>query len=443
MTWSCQSWPGAVSWRAGLIVAALALAIAWPEARASTSTVTVRLTTPLSSSRSKPGDRIEGTVIGLADPDAAVPPGCVVTGAVVESRRRTSDQGRALLAVRFDGVRDGAGANQPAAFRLTAVDNAREHVDDDGTVVGLATLNRRPNTIEAVLMLAAHAHPLTLVLEEGLRLGAREVRRAEIEYGVGVTLSLLLTTPPQARPTCQGPSATEAPVDPEVATWLLQQPLRASAGTPPRDADWINFVMAGSEAAITQAFARAGWTNAPRTSMREDLRTFVALAQREGYSAGPVSLLTLDGAPPTMVFQKQNDTFAKRHHVRFWPTTGHAPDGGAAWVAAATHDDGLEFSHVTKHYTHRIDGDLDDERHSLLVDLVSVGAVRRYGFLPRPRVPTKSTNATGDAVTTDGRLAFVEMIGDAAVPAPAPTPRASRLATDDSATRTPGSLFPH
>lgn len=432
MTTSACARRHAASWRAGLAVVALALATMWPEARAAAPTVTVRLATPLSSARSKPGDRIEATVIGLPDPDAAVPPGCVVTGTVVEARRRTSDQGRALLAVRLDGVRDGAGASQPAAFRLTAVDNAREHVDDDGTVVGLATLNRRPNGVEALLMLAAHLHPITLVLEEGVRLGAREVRRAEIEYGAGVTLSLLLTTAPAARPVCQGPSASEVPVDEGVAAWLLQQPLRASAGTPPRDADWINFVMAGSDAAITQAFERAGWTNAPKTSVREDLRTFVALAEREGYSAGPVSLLTLDGAPPTMVFQKQNDTFAMRHHVRFWPTTGRAPGGGTAWVAAATHDNGLEFSHVTKHYTHRIDGDLDDERRSLLVDLVSVGAVRRYGFVPRPRVPTTSRNATGDAVTTDGRLAFVEMDGDISSPAPAPAPAAALLSGPSS-----------
>lgn len=423
MTWPTRPWPLALS-RAGLVVAALALAAAWPEAQAAAPAITVRLVTPLSSTRSKPGDRIEATVIGLSDPGAAVPPGCVVTGTVAEARRRTSDQGRALLAVRFEGVRDGAGATQPAGFRLTAVDNAREHVDDDGTIVGLAVLNRRPNTIEALLLLAAHAQPITFAIEEGVRLGARDVRRAEIEYGAGVTMSLLLTTPPSARPACQGPSASEEPVEAGVAAWLEQQPLRASAGTPPRDADWINFVMAGSEPAIAQAFERAGWTNAPRTSVREDVRTFIAMAQREGYSAGPVSLLTLDGAPPTMVFQKQNDTFAKRHHVRLWPATGRAPGGAMAWVAAATHDDGLEFSHVTKHYTHRIDGDLDDERHSLLVDLVSVGAVRRYGFVPRPRVPTKSTNATGDAVTTDGRLAFVEFTEE--TPPPAPVARPSR-----------------
>lgn len=390
-----------------LLCAWLVLDAALLQARSTPLLVTARLVTPLSSAHSRPGDRVEATVIGLSDPAAAVPPGCVLTGTVIDARRRRGRQGRAQLAVRFDALRDSAGSRHPAAFRLAGVDNAREHVDDDGTVVGLATVRRRPSTVETLLMLAAHAHPVTLLLEEGVRLGAREARRAEIEYGAGVNLSLLVLAAPQPRPSCVGPTATEIAPDATLEGWLQQQPLRASAGTPPRAADWINIAVSGSASAVSAAFARAGWTNAPRTSLRADLRTFLAMAQREGYSAGPVSLLTLDGQPPSMVFQKQTNTFAMRHHVRLWPSSGTAPGGGVAWVAAATHDNGLEFSHVTKHFTHRIDGALDDERHSLLVDLVAAGAVARYGFVPRPRVPTQSTNATGDAVTTDGRLVFI------------------------------------
>jgi hypothetical protein len=106
------------------------------------------------------------------------------------------------------------------------------------------------------------------------------------------------------------------------------------------------------------------------------------------------------------VFQKQTNTFAKRHHVRLWPARGASPEG-EAWIGAATHDIGLEFSHTTKNYTHRIDGNVDDERRSLLTDLVTTGSALRFGFVARPDVPQNALNATGDAVTTDGRLAIV------------------------------------
>jgi hypothetical protein len=197
-------------------------------------------------------------------------------------------------------------------------------------------------------------------------------------------------------------------VDPSPATkgWAARQPLRTQAGNPPREADWVNVSLVGGRTAIERAFTNAGWTTAERTSVRADVRVFLAVAEHEGYQRGPVSLLTLDGASPALVFQKQTNTFAKRHHVRLWPARGASPEG-EAWIGAATHDIGLEFSHTTKNYTHRIDGNVDDERRSLLTDLVTTGSALRFGFVARPDVPQNSLNATGDAVTTDGRLAIV------------------------------------
>ena len=183
--------------------------------------------------------------------------------------------------------------------------------------------------------------------------------------------------------------------------------MRAKAGVPPRDADWINIVAIGSRALVEAGFTKSGWVTADKTSLRSDARTFLSVVEHEGYLTGPVSLLTLGGRAPAMVFQKQTDTFAKRHHIRLWPAPPLVPGGPDAWVATATHDIGLEFSHRTKHYTHRIDGAIDDERERVLVDLIGVRALRQFSLVPRRGVPRQSTNATGDQVTTDGQVVVV------------------------------------
>lgn len=390
-------------------VALLAVTSAAARGSAAPALVTVRLTTPLSTDGSAAGDAVAAVVLGLPGADAAVPPGCLMQGRVVEAVNRAHEHGgRAVLRVTFDSVRDRAGTAHPLPATVTAVDNARETVDDSGAIVGLPPVHTRPTGLQALLMLAAHAHPMALAASEALRLGVKLVERPDIAYPAGVRLTLALGG---AAPmlNCDMPSAVERPLDDGATTWVRGLPRRAQAGTPPRDADWINVVVLGTAADTAAAFAAAGWTTATRTSVRADARTFLAVVERSGYQTGPVSLLSLDGAAPAMVFQRQTDTFAKRHHVRLWPVAGVAN----AWLAAATHDIGLEFSHRTRHYTHRIDGAIDDERSTVLVDLVDARAVRHFAFVDRPEVPRTSVNATGDAVTTDGRVLVVTLAGAA------------------------------
>ena len=65
-------------------------------------------------------------------------------------------------------------------------------------------------------------------------------------------------------------------------------------------------------------------------------------------------MLLLAGSPPEMVFQKMNNTFAQRHHLRVWkrPDTF---EGKPVWVIAATHDTGIEFSEQNRTFIHKID----------------------------------------------------------------------------------------
>lgn len=48
--------------------------------------------------------------------------------------------------------------------------------------------------------------------------------------------------------------------------------------------------------------------------------SFFAVADHHGYKTTPVSTLLISGREPGLVFQKQLNTFAKRHHIRIWAT---------------------------------------------------------------------------------------------------------------------------
>jgi hypothetical protein len=136
------------------------------------------------------------------------------------------------------------------------------------------------------------------------------------------------------------------------------------------------------------------------------LETLRALSEDRGYSAAPVSVLLLDGKPPDLVFQKANDTFARRHHVRLWRRPGGLR-GKPVWAAAATHDIAIDFSEQERTFIHRIDPQIDGERDKVVDDLLFAGHVKAVELVERPAVPRQTRNATGDRIQTDGRVAVL------------------------------------
>lgn len=77
------------------------------------------------------------------------------------------------------------------------------------------------------------------------------------------------------------------------------------------------------------------------------------------------------------------------------------------WAASATHDTGITFSRQERTFTHRVEANIDLERQKIVDDLRFAGAVARYTLERRAEIPAQLTNATGDAMTTDGRIAVL------------------------------------
>jgi hypothetical protein len=131
------------------------------------------------------------------------------------------------------------------------------------------------------------------------------------------------------------------------------------------------------------------------------------MAEMRGYQEAPVSVLLLDGRAPDLVFEKTNDTFAARHHMRIWQRPGQF-GGQEIWVCSATHDTGISFSDESRTFIHKIDPNIDLERAKVVNDLLLTGLVRGLSLVERSGLPQNMSNATGDALKTDGSMAVVQ-----------------------------------
>ena len=378
--------------------------------------IEVRLKTKVSTQSSKAGEPVEGVVIApvVIDSQFLIPAGSIVHGAVEKAVQSASAEQRAVLFLRFDEiVISGRKLKLPA--RLASVDNAREKVDEQGQINGILASETGTGRLDAELEKLSVKYSGLADLLRGAKNAVLKPADTDISYNAGVEMRLQLLAPLQlVGPSGPGPAASAAPI-PEEATLealVRRQPFRTVAESPPRASDITNIMLIGAEDEVRSAFGEAGWTAAASLSSRAKFETFRALAEDRGYNEAPVSILLLDGKPPDMVFEKLNNTFARRHHLRIWGQPGSFL-GKPVWAVAATHDIGINFSEADRTFIHKIDSQIDNERAKVVTDLLFTGRVQGIALVDRPKVPLKSQNATGDNLETDGKMAVL-MLGAAA-----------------------------
>jgi hypothetical protein len=372
--------------------------------------IAVRLQTPVSSNTSKSGDKVEAVVITpvLRDGLVALPAGLKLTGTVTEAKPSLKPDERGSLWLQFIALLP-PGTNPVAVkTRVVSVDNAREKVDEQGRIVGIVASETLAARLDA---------GIEKVTEKNSRLGSflgiarsamisKEGPSGEIRYEPGVELMLKIT---------EDLTWPAAPEPYEIATFadlnalekmVNSQPYRTMAEKPPKPSDMTNLMFIATEQALNDTFTAAGWTTAHKLNAESALETMRAIAQMRGYKEAPMSRLLLDGQGSVFDFQKGLNTFEKRHHLRIWrrPVT---IEGKPVWVCAATHDIGIEFSQQNRTFIHLIDGEIDKERAKVVTDLLFTGRVKALALVDRPEVPRTLQNATGDNVTTDGRMAVL------------------------------------
>jgi hypothetical protein len=259
-------------------------------------------------------------------------------------------------------------------------------------------------------MLAAAAHPAVLASMELGKFVVAEAEKPRIVYEPGVEMWLLLTSPlsiaGDPRPDLLREPAVLRPTE-RLRKLVASLPQRTETHRHVRS-DLINVAFFGTAEQLKTGFKSAGWMAAQDLDVRTDLKTFLAVADHHSYRQGPVSLLTINGAPPALVFEKEMNTFSKRHHIRLWQT-GESYMGSPVWIGAATHDVGIDFSRKDRTFTHAVDPDIDLERQKIVDDLVFTDDVKAWGIIPRPTAPRNFQNATGDNLFTDGSIAAMAL----------------------------------
>ena len=378
--------------------------------------IEMRLKTKVSTQSSKAGEPLEAVVIApvVAGSQFLIPAGSIVHGAVEKAVQSASADQRAVLSLRFDEIVIN-GRKLKLSARLASVDNAREKVDEQGQINGILASETGTGRLDAELEKLSVKYSGLADLLRGAKNAVLKPADTDITYNAGVEMRLRLLAPLQlVGSSGPGPAANAAPI-PEEATLealVSREPFRTVAESPPRPSDITNIMLIGPEDEVRSAFGEAGWTAAASLSSRAKFETFRALAEDRGYNEAPVSILLLDGKPPDMVFEKLNNTFARRHHLRIWGQPGSFL-GKPVCVVASTHDIGIDFSEADRTFIHKIDSQIDNERAKVVTDLLFTGRVQGIALVDRPKVPLKSQNATGDNLETDGKMAVL-MLGAAA-----------------------------
>jgi hypothetical protein len=380
--------------------------------------VGIRLKTKVSSNASKANDPVEAVVIKpvMSGDQFLIPYGAVIKGQVVKAQASEASDKRASLELKFNELVAARGKTIKLSTKITDVENARETVDDNGAIQGILaseTLSARMD--QGLSKLGEHAQGLADILQIA-KAAVVKTTDSEIAYGPGVEMTLALSSKVTIDAgSIPGLTIKLQPIAAESRLHQLvnAQPFQTVAAKPPKESDMTNLMFIGSEQQLEAAFAAAGWSAAKGLNKLSALETFQAIAEMRGYKEAPMSVLLLDGQPAELNYQKQNNTFAQRHHLRIWrrPVTW---EGQEVWVASSTHDTGIDFSPENRTFIHKVDSHIDDERAKVVSDFLFTGAVKSLALVDRPRVPTESMNATGDKLLTDGRMAVLVL---GAVPA--------------------------
>jgi hypothetical protein len=392
--------------KAFLVLAACLPLVSSASSLAIGTAIAVRMDTKVTSG-AKAGDKVEAVVIApvLIGDRVFLPQGARVAGAV-KSATPAKPDARADLLLEFTELTLPGGSKMPLSAKISGLDNARESVTGDGLIQGILG-----------------TETLTSRMDQGLeKLGAKYARFAdflgavkgavlqkadtEITLEQGAELELALTAALDLAEV--SPIEKVTPIEPaaELAALVDAIPFQTTAEKPAKPSDVTNLMYIGTREQIEAAFQAAGWATAAQLDAVSGLETVRAVAEQRGYKEAPMSTLLLEGRPPEMVYQKQYNTFAKRHHLRIFQRPEKF-QGREVWVCAATHDTGIDFSPENRTFIHKIDSQIDHERAKVVFDLMFADKVKAVALVERPKVPTAGENATGDKIETDGKMAVL------------------------------------
>ncbi len=381
----------------------------------------IRLQQMISSFGSARDDRVTTTVIApvTIDGTVRVPLGAQIFGHVEAVRRVGLGLSRetAFVEMTFDTLRLPDGGEIAIDARVSAIDNARETVDAGGRIHGIRATGSLAGMLSGVAVSLGAIDPMLLGYTVSSSLSVFRSPESEVILPAGAELRLRLGAA-VATPAAFGavaPPATASVAQRAAVDRLLRDlPFRTATAVRNQASDLTNLVFLGSARAVEAVFDAAGWGITDPLTSQSTYATLRAIVENQGYRAAPMSTLLLDGRPPAYTYAKTLNTFFQRHHLRVFGSLGEH-EGAAVWTASSTHDSGIGFATRARTFIHVIDQNIDVERDKVVFDLVLTGCVDGVSYVERPWVPRDASNATGDALITDGRAAVLRL-NDCAAP---------------------------
>jgi hypothetical protein len=352
------------------------------------------------------GDAFQALVIApvVVEGHVAMAAGATLTGHVKQATAAVNPDDQAVLALAFDEIRDTSGIKASIAAKLSAVDNARESLDADGRIQGIVASKTGSGRLDQGINKVSEKYPSFAELLGTVKQAVLKDTDANIDYKAGVEMTIALTKPLDWTGAVKMPDIASIEPQDQLFRLVNSEPFRSATQKDQSPSDITSLMFLGGRQQLESAFQKAGWSPAAKLSDQSKLETFRAMAEMRGYQEAPVSVLLLDGRPPDLVFEKLNDTFAARHHLRIWHRPGQFA-GQDIWVCSATHDTGISFSDESRTFIHKIDSNIDLERAKVVNDLLLTGLVRGLSLVERSGLPQNMSNATGDLLKTDGAMA--------------------------------------
>jgi hypothetical protein len=378
------------------------------------TTLWVQLTSNLSSYDSKPGTRVQAV---LEDDIKCENEVILPIGTRIEAQiRRVQKVGwgirheTAAIDLEFDRVLPEGDSPAEISARVVEVDNARESVKK-GVIHGIRATDTPQGRINSRLKHLPTWNPYSDAVLITFKAAFPIFPEPEIYYGPGTELRLELTSALHLPSAAESPSISNDDLSSEDILALDEIALSEPERTYTRQhkiADVINLALLGTREQVETAFHRANWVGSDPFSKRAFFSQFYALLNDSSYAQAPMMPMLVDERLPDLTFQKSLNSFSKRDHLRVWQSE-ETLEGSPVWVAAATHDVGASLSVRRQRFVHHIEADIDQERAKVIRDLRLTGCVESVYLAPRPDVPRHTSNATHEAVSTDGELAVLRL----------------------------------
>lgn len=396
----------------GVLIVGFALSLSAATIPAGT-VVHLRLTSEASSDKPS-GQPVSAVVIApvTVNGAAVIGFGTQFTGVTADAHAdrpaaNGSNEVPATLRLDFTTIHGDRGESKPVSCVLAGVDNARESVDQTGLITGITASHTFAALAQQGIAKVQSKDSFWGQLLSSATSSMVKPANPAIDYKPGVEFTVKLTKPVDWTPSgYMGDMPAIAPAE-ALAKLVAEVPFRTQALKPAKPSDLTNLMFIGTKEQIAAAFKQAGWFASDPLGRDSEMQTARAIIQDSGYNEAPMSVLTLGGKPPDMTFEKMNDTFASRHHIRIFQVP-QTFEGRPVFVAAATHDIKIYFSKTSRSVTHGIDPDIDNERTKVTDDLLFTKKIAALSLVPRTNIPKDISNATGDQLQTDDKIAVLE-----------------------------------